>query len=497
MWSIAHDKLNMQKIIDKICCGNEKIEGKSPGKILTAWAVNKATNPEGTVNLSEWVKTTIIPGLSGLPDDYFTNNAFYTSLDRVCFKDNTNDGITDFGPLICDELFHHWRIQNSHPTGGSELLAYDLTAVLIFGNGDDLGEHGDNAKKSNQKQINLCVLVTKWDRIPVTYFLFPGNFNSMSSVKDLLVTMIGSSIQPGTLIWDRGNTSEESIKDIEKLGWKLICSVQQVPKDVISLVKDTDVPLSISNRVKSTEKSALYAIRAVGELFGRQNAGIVYINLKKRSELIDARNELLTDIGDELNLLRGNPDQKNETDMKTKISEIIGEQAKFFKIEISKVDSRLCMNWDFEDVAIDMAGSFDGKHLLYSTDTSLNAIDVVKEYLGKDFIEKMFKTMKTNLRLAPVRHWRGHRIRGIIFVNMMALWLQKVYDLSLNQITDRNRTYGFDELLRRLRRVSYVEVESETGVNAYWYLNLNEAMVQQLTLMGFKNLFEEKKLNQL
>jgi len=232
MWTIANDRLNMPKIIDKICCGNENIDGKSPGKILTAWAVNKATNPESAANLSEWVKTTILPELTGLPDDYFTDSAFYTSLDRVCYKDNTADGYTDHSQTICNELFHHWRNHNPLPPSIPEILAYDLTAILIFGNAEDLGARGYNSKNANQKQINLCVLVSKWDNIPVSYFLIPGNFNSMSSVKELLVTVIGTSIPPGTLIWDRGNTSEESIRDIEKLGWKLICGVQQVPKEV-------------------------------------------------------------------------------------------------------------------------------------------------------------------------------------------------------------------------------------------------------------------------
>ena len=497
MWTIANDRLNMPKIIDKICCGNENIDGKSPGKILTAWAVNKATYPESAANLSEWVKTTILPELTGLPDDYFTDSAFYTSLDRVCYKDNTADGYTDHSPIICNELFHHWRNHNPLPPSIPDILAYDLTAILIFGNAEDLGARGYNSKNANQKQINLCVLVSKWDNIPVSYFLIPGNFNSMSSVKDLLVTVIGASIQPGTLIWDRGNTSEESIRDIEKLGWKLICGVQQVPKEVGALIRETDVPMGVPNRVKSTEKSALYATRAIGELYGRQNAGVVYINLSKRMELIDARNELLADLSDELDALRDNPDTLNEMRMKTKISEIIGENSKFFTIEITHTGSQVSLNWTFNDEAIVEAVAFDGKHLLYSTDTSLKAIEVVREYVGKDFIERSFKTLKTNLRIAPVRHWKNHRIRGIFFVNMMALWIRKVYDLSLNQLEDKKRPFGFDELLKQLKLVSYVEVESETGEKAYWYLNLSNAVIKQLKWMGFKNLFEIKRLNQL
>ncbi len=152
----------------------------------------------------------IIPEIMGLPDDYFTESAFYSSLDRVCFKDTTADGLTDLSHLICDDIYTRWRTQHPLPEMSREVVAYDLTPVLIFGSGDELGEKGYNSKGVNQKQINLCILVSRWDKIPVSYFLLPGNFNSMSSVKDLLVRLLDLSYEPGTLIWDRGNTHAHS-----------------------------------------------------------------------------------------------------------------------------------------------------------------------------------------------------------------------------------------------------------------------------------------------
>jgi len=31
------------------------------------------------------------------------------------------------------------------------------------------------------------------------------------------------SIEPGTLIWDRGNVSRRYVEMVEDMGWKLIC----------------------------------------------------------------------------------------------------------------------------------------------------------------------------------------------------------------------------------------------------------------------------------
>lgn len=493
-WHIAENILNMPRIIDSICCGHENINGKSPGKVLTAWAINKALHPISAINLGEWVTSSVIPELSGLPGVYFTDNAFYSALDRVCFKDTNAKGYTDFGQLICDDLYQFWRLNHPIPQNKMEILAYDLTPVLIFGSGDDLGEKGYNSKHVNKKQINLCILVSKFDKAPVSYFLIPGNFNSMSSVKELLVQLIDLSFEPGTLIWDRGNTSEDSIRDIEALGWNLICGVQKSSEEAIAIIKEIDVTTHYTNRVKSTNKSALYAMRTTRKLFGRENAGIVYVNIAKRMETIDARYELLMDIDAELSNLNENLIMLKKPEIESKVSEIVGELNHFFTISLKKRDNRYSLKWVLNEEAIIQAEALDGKYLLYSTDSSLSASDVVKEYLGKDFVEKTFNTLKSHLNIAPVRHWKNHRIRAIFFVAIMALWLRVVYNQAMNQISKKERIYECDELLRRLKRVEYVEVEIDNHEKAFWYLNLTDKMITQLKKMGFANLFIEKRL---
>jgi len=496
MWSIASSTLNMPEIIDQVCCGEGRIEGRSPGKILTAWAINKALNPESATLVGEWVQTTTIPDRMDLPEEYFTDNAFYSSLDRICFKDTTADGYTDLSHLICDEIYTRWRSLHPLPDASREIVAYDLTPVLIFGSGDELGEKGYNAKKANQKQINLCILVSKWDKVPVSFFLLPGNFNSMSSVKDLLVQLLNLSFEPGSLIWDRGNTSEESIRDIEALGWNLICGVNKSSNEARSLLLTTDVPLKVTHRVRSTGTSALYAAKADGPLFGREGSGVVYVNHAKRMDVLDARNALLAELDAELRVYNENLKRSTKEKIEEDLAAILGPYAEFFSIHILQNGKRFAISWEYNEAAIDRATDLDGKYLLYATDTSLKATEVVNEYMEKDFVEKVFRTLKSHLKIAPVRHWKNHRIRAIFFVNILALWLRKVYDHHLNQVPKKKREYGFDELLRRLKRVEYVEVVRPGEEPAFWYLNLTEKMTEQLKAMGFKDLFRERRLDQ-
>jgi len=173
-----------------------------------------------------------------------------------------------------------------------------------------------------------------------------------------------------------------------------------------------------------------------------------------------------------------------KAEVKEGVAAILGRYAEFFTVTILQSGKGCTISWAYNEVAIDRASELDGKYLLYSTDTSLKATEVVNEYLEKDFIEKTFRTLKTYLKMAPVRHWKNDRIRAIFLVNVLALWLRKVYDHQLNQISKKKREYGFDELLRRLKRAEYVEVECARQEKAFWYLNLTDKMRDQLKAMG-------------
>ena len=105
LWSIAED-LGFIQIIDGICCSDSGLNGVSPGKLLTVWAINRAIDPDSATMLERWVQTTDLPHLAGLPADVFTKDAFLFALDFVCKEDKTAASITDLSSRIDDALYH-------------------------------------------------------------------------------------------------------------------------------------------------------------------------------------------------------------------------------------------------------------------------------------------------------------------------------------------------------------------------------------------------------
>lgn len=80
--AIAQD-LDFIPLIDRICCGNSHIEGSSPGKLLTIWAINRVIDPESSTQLERRIPKTDLPYLVGILAKERTKNAFLSSLDFV------------------------------------------------------------------------------------------------------------------------------------------------------------------------------------------------------------------------------------------------------------------------------------------------------------------------------------------------------------------------------------------------------------------------------
>ncbi len=90
-------------------------------------------------------------------------------------------------------------------------MAYDLTSVLFFGVNCPIAELGQNSKKVKRHQVNLALLVSRYDKYPITHFVYNGSRHTSSTVKNLMSWLMETSIEPGTLIWDRGNVSKEYV----------------------------------------------------------------------------------------------------------------------------------------------------------------------------------------------------------------------------------------------------------------------------------------------
>lgn len=493
LWRIAED-LDLIGIIDRICCQEFVIQGPSPGKFLTAWAINRVIDPESCTQLERWVPTTDLPLLTEIDPELFTKDAFLSSLDFICYYDNTNHRIVDHTTTIEDTLYQSWRSEHPLPPGDKENVAYDLTSVLFFGVNCPIAELGQNSKKVKRHQVNLALLVSKYDKYPITHFVYNGSRHTSSTVKNLMSWLMETSIEPGTLIWDRGNVSKEYVNIVESAGWKLICGIPKTSNKVVDLLDKTDIPLTPGTFAHKSKMGHIYAVKTKEQLFTKERSLVVYINEDMKTNKININNEALAMIGEELDALSKKGKNWSEAKLHKATDSIVGQFKDYIHVRVKRKDDGTRIEWKYKTREIGKAKRSFGKCILLSTDDSLSAKGVIKSYFEKDYIEKVFRILKTNENIEPVRHRLEHRVRAYMFVCVLAYRLLAGLRSQISNALGEERAWEKTfELLRDLSRVERVEVGFGKEIKT-WYLNTTKKSNDMLKKIGFENLFKEETL---
>ncbi|EQD31373.1 hypothetical protein B1B_18166, partial [mine drainage metagenome] len=106
----------------------------------------------------------------------------------------------------------------------------------------------------------------------------------------------------------------------------------------------------------------------------------------------------------------------------------------------------------------------DGRHLLFSTDTSMEAEEMCRAYFERDAIEKSFRTAKGPLPLAPIRYRSEVRLEAYSTVLYLGLLLWSWEERKLRKKYPR-RT--LEDALWSLRDVSLVRIGSGKTVREF------------------------------
>ena len=488
LWHIA-EELGIPEIIDRSVFGNDILPKITPGKILAIWAINRIIDPESATQLSEWVRYTDLPLLSVISPDSFTKDVFLNSLDFICQNNPSIGKIEDISSSIEEGLYEHWRLRHPLPAGESEILAYDMTAVLFHGNSCPIAQLGYNAEHIKRNQINLAILVSKYDRYPITHSTYPGDRTSITTVNNLFSRLSDLAIDPGTLLWDRGNVSDLSVRTIERLKWNIICGLPKSTKAVQNILLNTEVPSTPLYKVKTSVCGHIYAKKIKAHVFGKMRSITVYTNLNAGIRDTEERNNSLQSLSKKVEIIVTNDENLNEKQLVKLLKTQLKSKYRFFSYTLENINSHITGKWQFNEEEITKAQMADGKYAILSTNMSLSAKDVVGEYFGKDFVEKRFQKMKSAHELTPVRHRLEHRIRGYVFLNMLALRLNTAIFEKFKDICPENTAECVGTFLKKMGRVERTEVQVD-GQARTVYLNLTPELQETLKLLHFSHLFE-------
>jgi len=486
LWHIAQD-LKIAQTINRICGYNKRNIAKSPGTLLTIWAINRVLDPESATQLPAWLEGTDLLRLAGFGQNIPGKDAFYEALDCVCSYDETSDRILDNTKAMDEMLYSVWRNQHPLSKDASEVLAYDLTSVIVYGNTCPLVKKGHNAEEGKHQQINLSVIVSKYDQYPLAQRVHPGNQTSMTTMQELIPRLSDFAIKEGTIIWDRGNTSEKTVTTVERHGWKVICGVPKISKDAKNLVQNANIPETPENLVPCKNIGELYAVKIRAKLYGKEREAVVYRNVTKAAGRLVKRNRSIHEISGELNRLKANIDVNTQNLLGDKIARILEGWKSFFIITMPTDGKTVDFNWKLNSERMEEARAMDGKYLVYSSDESIAAPDVVRQYLEKDFVEKFFQVVKVDEDLKPIRHRLVSRVRAYFFVCTVAYRLLSALRWMISSTDSKKVSLGLRDFLKKLGQIDRLDADLGKAVESF-YVNLTVDIRDQLDALGMKSI---------
>jgi transposase len=218
---------------------------------------------------------------------------------------------------------------------------------------------------------------------------------------------------------------------------------------------------------------------------------VVYTNRERAIRDADARNEALALIGRELDEWGEKGKNWSEKRLRDKAELIVKPYTKHIEWRISRKDGPR-IRWSYSKSGLREVEHLDGKWLILATDETLDAKEIVNTYLEKDFIEKVFRTVKTHEEIEPVRHRLDRRVRAYVFVCVLAYRLLSVLQWRLKEASGREDSWErADDLLRGLGRVERADVKFGNEVKTM-YLNVTKEIRDTLKGLGTENLLEEE-----
>ena len=131
---------------------------------------------------------------------------------------------------------------------------------------------------------------------------------------------------------------------------------------------------------------------------------------------------------------------------------------RYYKVEMNEQGLEVSP----ENKARKLEEKIDGKLVVESSCTDLNAQELIGRYKELADIERAFRTLKSALEIRPMYHWTEQRIRAHVFICVLALQMQRYMRSRLSA-----SPLSVERALQRLQTLKAGTLQTPTGRTNY------------------------------
>ncbi len=423
--------------------------------LIRVMVFNRLCDPQSKLGVLRWLDGVHMPGLS-LQE--VTHQQLLRAMDAL------------------ESVQTRFRAQMAHwikPLLDQELsvVFYDLTTIRVHGEAqreDDIRAYGLNKDTGGIARQVLLGVVQSAEGIPLDFEVFAGNTAEVRTLLPMIERIRSRyPVQRIVLVADRGLLSLENIAEIEALG-----TPQQVAPDFILAV-----PAARYGDLHETLETLPFAQDAPGiheaHWAGRRLVVAHDPELAARSrQRREATLAELTALGDRL---AGKLDAQDAgvTERGRRASDR-GAYKRFHQAVSQAHFSRFIeadmsteyFSYTVKEEALEKAQRLDGTLILITSCRDLAAAEVVSRYKALADIERGFRTLKSEIEIAPLYHRLPRRIWAHSAICFMALFMHRVMRMKIH---GRQAPFSVTRAMEQLRAVQLHKVrlaeQTLTGIS--------------------------------
>lgn len=479
-------RINLMEIINNVV--PKRDQGPSVGHYIILAALNRVLDPSSKSQIGEWYNNTILRRLWGFQEEQFTSQRYWDHMDMISQED-----IETMQRLIVEKVKLEFKIE-------TDSLLYDCTNFFTFidthNQRSTLARRGRNKqKRSDLQQISLALLTTKDFQIPLFHKTYKGNIPDIKIfpevARDLLNKnkALSGNIKDSTLIFDKGNLSEENRELLLHSGIYFVAGVKNdlIPDLFTAPIEQfKEAFLMPGNKYTSSEIEIsgrnCIAIVSYSESFFTEQLASITVMMRKCEEKLRELQKDLTDwaLGKKKKGIR-----PKTREVKSTLNNILAPQymKELFEIDLQDHNNQPILKYNINQKELEEITSTKlGRTMLISNRTKWLPEEVIKSYRSLSNVEEAFKYMKNRdyLRWQPSFHWTDQKVEVHTFYCVLALLLATIArKIAVESGIDISLTKLLDDL-SAIKEVALLYKSEKKGVEARFTVNTMTARQKKL-----------------
>jgi len=410
---------------------------------VKAMVFNRLLEPSSKLRVSEWIKTQAIHEI--FPHEIPLHH-YYRSLDYLMAHKESLE----------EDIF--WKVNDIFNLDLS-MVFYDLTSSYFEGDCCGIAKRGySRDHRPDRHQIEIGLLVNR-EGIPIAHEVWEGNIKDQNTVPDTLETMQKRfHVKRCIFVGDNAMATPDNIKILRDKKYEYIMSLKLLKDSrALALLKSHSLP-DYKRFTKLKDNFYIHEINSPGNDFNTDERVIICYNPQRAQVTSTKRDEKLNKGREYLQSIIDKPPKRGRRKQPEKV--IVMVERNLRKMSIHKYFNYSFNNdgvFEYHDnlTTLDHAQRTDGICMLLTNSSKLKSEEFALGYRTLSEVEHAFKEIKNFLKIRPIYHYKNMRIRGHVFICVLAYLIEKFMEKKLIQSKLNLSTEKALQKLKPIRMVRY------------------------------------------